>query len=430
MALAAFVVRVASAAIAYLSQVLMARWIGDFEYGVFVVVWVAVVTLGGIACLGTQVAIIRFVPHYQETGEAALLRGVLRASRLQGLASATLFAALGILGIWLFGDRLASHYVLPLYLGAVCLPMLALAEIGSGVANGFSWSTLALWPTFIGRPLVLLAAMAGAIALGAPATAPTAMTAAVAATWLVTFAQNLAIEIRVRRAVPRGRRRYAPRLWATTIWPVFLAETFYGLLLNVDILVVGQMMAPEDAGVYYAAAKTLALVHIVYFAVRSATMPRFAQYFAAGDRPRLEGILRDGLIWTFWPSVLMVAGVLVAGRFLLGLFGPNFDAGYPLLFVLSLGVLARAAIGPAEAALTMAGRQKACAAIYSACFFLNLGLNLILVPRFGLAGAASATTATLAAEAILVYLAARLLIGLRSSIVDAMRGARLTTTAR
>ena len=53
-AVIAFAVRVVSAGIAYISQVLLARWMGDFEYGVFVVVWVGAVILGGLACLGFQ----------------------------------------------------------------------------------------------------------------------------------------------------------------------------------------------------------------------------------------------------------------------------------------------------------------------------------------------------------------------------------------
>ena len=88
-ALIAFVVRVLSAFIAYVSQVLLARWMGDFEYGIFVVVWVGAVILGGLACLGFQTAIVRFVPEYLERGETQLLRGVVLGSRVHGFIAAT-----------------------------------------------------------------------------------------------------------------------------------------------------------------------------------------------------------------------------------------------------------------------------------------------------------------------------------------------------
>ena len=65
--------------------------------------------------------------------------------------------------------------------------------------------------------------------------------------------------------------------------------------------------------------------------------------------------------------------------------------GYILLFVLSIGLLFRAAIGPAESLLIMAGQQGICAAVYTATFVFNVVLNFTLIPRYGLMGAAIAT---------------------------------------
>jgi O-antigen/teichoic acid export membrane protein len=81
------------------------------------------------------------------------------------------------------------------------------------------------------------------------------------------------------------------------------------------------------------------------------------------------------------------------------LFGPEFDAGYPLLFVLVLGVVARAAVGPCESLLTMSGNQNVCAAVYAMTLALNIGLNVILIPLFGLWGAAMATSLAMVFEA-------------------------------
>ena len=92
---------------------------GDFEYGIFVVVWVGAVILGGLACLGFQTAILRFVPEYFERGEEPLLRGVLLGSRIQGFVAATVLRRRSApLGLYFFGDSLSSYYLIPLYLGA------------------------------------------------------------------------------------------------------------------------------------------------------------------------------------------------------------------------------------------------------------------------------------------------------------------------
>ena len=420
-ALIAFVVRILSAFIAYVSQVLLARWMGDFEYGIFVVVWVGAVILGGLACLGFQTAIVRFVPEYLERGETQLLRGVVLGSRVHGFIAATFFALLGGLGLYAFGNSLSNYYLVPLYLGAITMPMLAIGEIQEGLARGFSWADLGLWPTYIVRPLLILLFMWVAVRLGWPASAVTAMAATIVATYLTSLGQLISLERRIRTVVPPGPRHFQPMVWVGIALPIFIVEGFFNLLTNVDIIIVGHFMDPDKVAIYFAAVKTLALVHFVYFAVRAGGAQRFSQYYASGDHARLEAFTRDTLHWTFWPSLAMVILIFVLGRPLLLLFGPQFGEGYPLLYVLSIGLLVRASIGPAESLLTMAGQQGICSLIYTATFLVNVALNLLLIPRFGLMGAATATSTALIIETVALYTVTATRLGMRCSILTALR---------
>ena len=79
--LIAFVIRVVSAVIAFVSQVLLARWMGSFEYGIFVLVWTTMIIVGNLACLGFHTSVIRFIPEYRERGMLPELRGILLTSR-------------------------------------------------------------------------------------------------------------------------------------------------------------------------------------------------------------------------------------------------------------------------------------------------------------------------------------------------------------
>ena len=395
-ALIAFATRVVSAAIAYFSQVIMARWMADFQYGIFVVVWVGSVIMGGLACLGVQVAVLRFVPEYLGRRELDLLRGVIVGSRIQGLATSTLFALVGLAGLYTFGDHISGYYLVPLYLGAVTLPMIALGEIQEGLARSFNWANLALWPTYIVRPLLIIVFMGGALWFGAPTNAATAMAAVVAATYVTAIGQFFRLQSEIGKAVPRGPKELpAAACGSPSALPIFVVEGFFNLLTNVDILIVGRLMQPEKVAIYFAAVKTMALVHFVYFSVRAGSAQRFSQYYAAGDDARLSAFVRDTLHWTFWPSLAMVAVLMVAGRWLLALFGPNFVEGYPVLFILSVGLLLRASIGPAETLLIMAGQQGITAVVYAVTFFLNVSLNFFLIPYFGINGAAIATAIAL-----------------------------------
>jgi O-antigen/teichoic acid export membrane protein len=255
------------------------------------------------------------------------------------------------------------------------------------------------------------------------------MAAVIAATYVTSIGQLVWLERRIRKAVPRGPRRYEPVQWIGIALPIFVVDGFFYLLTNVDVLIVGQLMQPDDVAVYFAAAKTMALVHFIYFAVRVGGAQRFAKYYAAGDRARLAAFVRDTLHWTFWPSLAMVAMLAVIGEPLLLLFGENFASGYPLLLVLSVGLLVRASIGPAETLLAMAGQQRMCALVYTGAFALNVALNFQLIPIFGLIGAASATTISLIVETVCLYFIASRRLGIGCSILTAWRAEAPTVKA-
>ena len=420
-AIITFVVRIVSAGIAYVSQVLLARWMGSFQYGIFVVVWVGAVIAGGIACLGIQTAVLRFIPEYTERGEIHLMRGVIVGSRIQGVVASTILALIGALGLYEFGHDLSSYYLIPLYLSAVTLPMLAIAEVQDNLSRAFNWADLSLWPTYIVRPVIILVFMGLAVRFGERPDAITAMGAVIAATYVTSIGQLIWLGRRMKKTVPAGPRQYAPVQWMAIALPIFVVEGFFNLLTNIDVIMVGHFMQPDQVGVYFAAAKTLALVHMVYYAVRVGGAQRFSKYYSSGDHARLAAFVHDTLHWTFWPSLGLVVFLLIVGRPLLTLFGPTFDSGYPLLYVLSAGILVRASIGPAESLLTMAGQQGISAIIYTATFALSVALNVILIPRFGLMGAASATSLALCAETIALYTITATRLGIRCSILTAFK---------
>jgi O-antigen/teichoic acid export membrane protein len=396
--LIAFAVRIVSAVIAFISQVLLARWMGSFEYGIFVLVWTTMIIAGNLSCLGFHTSVIRFIPEFRERRMMEELRGILVASRIFVLIASTAIAGLGALAIWLLSPGMESYYVVPFLLGVVCMPMIALSDLLQGVSRAHAWALSALSPTYLTRPLLILAFMAAALLMGYEANAVTAVVAAILATYATTVTQFLTVTARVDRKVQPGPLRIDMRNWIAVSLPIFLVEGFFFSLTNADVLMVGAFMEPESVAIYFAAVKTLALVHFVYFAVKAGVAQRYAAY-THGDRARLAAFARETVSWTFWPSLLMAAVVVVIGEPMLWLFGPEFTAGYPLLFLLVCGVVARAAVGPAESLLTMSGHQNICALVYALTLAFNVLLSVLLIPAFGLWGAAIATTAAMLFEA-------------------------------
>lgn len=417
-AVTAFGVRVASAAILYLSQVALARWMGAHEYGIYVFVWTWVLMLSGVSVLGLSIVMIRLVPEYLERRQYALLRGLLLGSRLAVLLTGTLIAVLALLVLWVAGNRLGSHYVLPMFIALACVPLCALTDLQDGIGRGRGWMAAGLVPPYILRPLLLLACMAAAHFWGLPTNAVTAAGAAVLATWGAVIVQAMLITRRFSAEIPNVRRTYAFKTWIAAALPLLAILACDLVLQNMDVLVLSAYTTPAEVGMYFAASKTMSLILFIHYAVGSAFANRFSALNARGDHEGLTLLVSDAVRWTFWPSLSAAAVILALGTPLLWLFNPQFTAAYPVMFVLAVGFLIRASIGPADFLLNMLGEQKLCAAVLMTSAVLDVALMLVLVPRFGMLGAAMATSAALTAAAILNYGVARRRLGLRISIWD------------
>ncbi|MBX3488011.1 polysaccharide biosynthesis C-terminal domain-containing protein [Parvibaculum sp.] len=390
---AAFVmgIRIAGAAIALLSQVLLARWMGAYEYGIFAYVWVWVIVLGIVVPMGFGTSILRFVPEYRAKAKWRRMAGMLTASFYIVLALGIATAFVGVAILWAARGHIESYYILPLAVALLCVPAFALTDWQEGAARAFGWVNLAYIPSYIVRPLAIVA-FAGAILLfsGTP-TGLQVMFAALAATVLTLVGQRVLLMRRVARTVPPAKPVFHVRHWVVVSAPLVLVEGLFLVLINTDIVLLGYFVDPDEIGVYFAVTRIANLMAFICFALSALAVPKFAELHAAGKRDELQNFMHGVIQWIFWPTLAAGLFLLAIGEFALGLFGEGFAVGYPVLWLLMLGFLARAATGPIEYLLNMTGNQNATAIAYSCAAVLNVALNLVLVPRFGLEGAAAST---------------------------------------
>ena len=136
----------------------------------------------------------------------------------------------------------------------------------------------------------------------------------------------------------------------------------------------------------------------------------------AGDGKVLATLAASTVRWTFWPSLLAIALILAFGKPILWLFGPDFPAGYPLMFILSIALIARAAVGPAERVLNMLGEQRRCALVYAAVFVLNLAGCFAAASPYGSVGVAVVVSTACVVESALLFLIAKRRLGLHMLI--------------
>jgi len=407
-----FIIRVVSAAMAYLSQILLARWMGSSDYGVYVYVWTWVLLLGSMMDFGISASAQKIIPEYRASGDAALLRGFLSGSRWMTFVVSALVSALLAGVVKSLSSHIDADTVVPLYIGCITLPAFVVANTQDGIARSHDWMPLGLMPQFIVRQSLIIGFTAGAFALGFNLGATAAMLASAAAVWLAMIGQLIVLNRRLGGQVEAGPKAYDFRGWLAISLPILLVESFYLLLSYTDVLVLQQFRSSEEVGVYFAVIKTLALVSFIHYAISATTAHRFAEYHALGDKARLAAYVAYAIKWTFWPSLAATIVLLALGKPLLWLFGPQFVVGYDIMFVAAIGLLVRSAIGPVERLLNMLGHQLICALAYALAFAANLALCILLVPKFGGHGAAAATSIALVFETVLLFWIVRKRLGL------------------
>ena len=396
----ALVIRLASAGLAYVAQVVFARMMGQFEYGVFAYTWVWFLVFSAVATLGFGDSPVRYVAQLREREEIAHLRGFIRFAPLVMLASSVAFGAI-VIALLPFAGRFLEHaYLMPMALMVISVPFACLQSFLEGLGRSYNWTIPALLPVYILRQGLLLVIMAAAVALGFDATAITGYICLVLTMVISTAYQALAIRRRVHRVVERGPRAYRPREWMRGSAPFAVLYGTQHLSSFADVLVLSFFVSPAAIAIYFAATRIIQVVNLIPYAATVGTAHLFSAAFTRGDHDELQRLCRQVAATTLAIAAVALAIMVGAGDRLLHMFGHGFDAGYTPLVILAAGVLARVAAGPAEDMLNMTGHSNVSASTYLAVVVVNVLLAVALIIPFGLNGAAVASAISLALRAL------------------------------
>jgi len=387
----AIAIQISASGLSYGSQVFLARWMGVYEFGIYVFAWSLVQPISVAAAIGLSMAAVRFVPQYLTKENLGHLHGLIRRSMTIVFLLGTFIAAAGWLSMDFAQNFLGEYYVTPVRLGMLCIPFLTLIAMLSGVSRGFGWVALTYVPQLLSIPgILLLGAGVFALTVGQP-TAVVILTIAVFA----CASTALAHVVRFRRAIPEkiksSQPSYATRIWLRVAFPLFLSDGIFLILWSVDTVMLGSMMGPEEVSIYHACLKTAGLTLIFFNALTAFAAPKFAALIVDGDQQSQQQFARSIALWMFWPTLLVGISLLVIGPFILGIFGPSFVVGQPALVVLAFGYLIQASTGPVDSYLAVSGNHDSIMWTNGIAATANILLNIVLIPRAGFVGAAIAS---------------------------------------
>ncbi len=402
MALAGVAARVVNAGLAFLTQVLFARLMGPAEFGVSATAMTLMLLVAGVATLGLAPMAQRFWPEYEAAGDAARLRGLLRFALWAPLALGAAFAAAGCLLVTLMAPLLSPAVAAATCLALLAVPAQASLDVVEGVALAKGWKLLSYGSAFVLRPLLVPLIFLVAWLAGAKADAGLAALASAGATGFAALILLALVGPKAARLVGRGPVVEERGRWLKAGLPVMLMEAAFLLTTSTDIVLLAIFRDDATVGAYGAASRLVALVAFIHAGLTWASGHHFSALHAAGDDARLADYAARAARWTFWPSLALAIVVALAAPLLLMLFGKGFEGGAAITGLLLLGLLARAAAGPAEQLLVMTDNQDACAYAYAWAFIVAVGFGVVMVPLHGALGAAACTA--------LAYLTASLIV--------------------
>ena len=189
-------------------------------------------------------------------------------------------------------------------------------------------------------------------------------------------------------ARPTGR--LVGEFWRFT-GPRGLAAVFQTTSLWVNTLLIGALRSTADAGVYAAASRYLTVAAMVAVAIRQVLAPKVSELLAKRSTERAAAVYQTTTAWLVainWPIYL---ALIIFGGPLLAVFGRDFADGQVVLVVLAAAMLVATLVGPVDVVLLMGGRSSWNLINTVVSLGANLALNVALIPRYGLAGAAVAS---------------------------------------
>lgn len=410
---AAFLVTVGGYACGYLMHIVLARSVGESQYGTFVYATTWTQVLAVLASLGVPNAVLYFVPKYAVNGDLALLRGLIRRG-----GQVVVVAGLAVGGAAAVGYRLSGGEDAALTVAFALVPVLAANQFQGAVLRARGRIVEALAPVQIGRPLLVVAGLAVVVLSGWGRVLAVELVLLYGAALLVAAVVQA---VMVRRTWDgtfwSTRPAYQSRTWSDVALYLLLVTGFHLLLTQTDLLMLGVLGDPATVGLYNAAAKTAMLGGFVLGAVGAIGAPLFAEAFAKGRQQDMARIARWTTNLSFWPSVGVALLVVLLGRHILGLFGSEFVGVYAELCVLVFAQLVSAACGLVGTMLNVTGLQRKSAMVYATTWVVNVALNLVLIPAFGVTGAAAASAVSVVLWNVWLVFLVRWHLGVHAAVL-------------
>lgn len=396
----------------------LARSLGAEGFGIYAFVFALLSLISVPAQFGLANLVVRETARAQANCDWGMLNGMWRWATRVVISLSAFLLLTTVTVVWLLPEMLSRAQEATLYWGLPLIPLIAITVLHGAALRGLRHVVLGQLPDQIVRPLLFLLFFGGCAWVCSaekltPVSAMASMT--LAAALAAAIAAFMVLDRRPEKIGWGIKVKYKHRTWAFAALPLALTQGMGVINSQTDVLMLGSLMGANEVGVYRVATQTAALVAFGLQSLNMVVAPHFARLHAVGDKRRLQQLVSRTA-----QAVLGVALIAVTlfGAFgdqlIFWLFGEAFSTAYFPLVILALGQLVNAGLGAVGVLLTMTGKERIVLHGITLSVVINLVLNALFIPLFGMVGAALASALSLAGWNIYAFIKAKEVLGITS----------------
>jgi O-antigen/teichoic acid export membrane protein len=363
---------------------LLARGLGPAVFGVYTTATTVVTLAQLIAPLGADTGALLFASR--QAHDRARLKGTIQTVALLAFAG----GGLTTLALWIGGLSSAPPLGHALVIAAPAALVGALSAVIVGLLQAAGRFRAFVLGTLVVLPVSILVCSVAALAVGGLDAVLVAYVSggAVALSVLVGFAWHQFRGLIADRTI--RAQRDVPGLLSFSI-PQSLSKVLWQFNLWTDVLMISWLATSEDVGIYRVALSIAMVGTLPVMALTTAMNPRAAALVHAGELVRLDRLLKVGTRTLFLLLAPLFVVLAALPELLLGFFDPVYVRGASALLVLIAGQTIYVLTGPTSSLLAMGGYARVNLINNVLTVALNVVLNMLLIPRMGILGAATAT---------------------------------------
>jgi O-antigen/teichoic acid export membrane protein len=399
---ATFAASIVSGALGFALTLIVARGIGAQGAGIFFVTLGVYAVTAGVLRLGADLGAMRMIARYLALGEPDAVRIII----LAGVVPVALLSVAVAVGVLVVAPELGPHLVRSassadvaslLRAVIVFLPFATVSAVIVAATRGFGTMTPYIVTEQLGTPLLSALGVGAVVALD-PTPIPLIGVASAAPLLLglvyAVFALRRLVDTLPRNLVERPSGPIWRDFWR---FASVRAGASIALVLVrwLDVILVGAIASAREAGIYAAISRFLFVGTIAQRAIIRVLGPRFSGLLAVDDRALAQTLYQTSTSWLVSISFPFYLLVSVFAPAVVLIFGPEFEPGARPLAILSIAMLVNVATGPVTTILLMAGKASWNLANSFGSLAINVTLNVMLIPTFGITGAAIAWSASI-----------------------------------